>query len=133
MAYCSERVQWQREVHLFGFFDPEIETQPSFREMLTTLLVRTGAYWFPTPATAHAYLQALHVDHTERRLPLWTFHDHERAFAMAMQPLAAGEHAAGHQILEALYHQIVRTGEPQSRSWLLLAVQVIFQPWPRSS
>ena len=133
MAYCSERVQWQREVHLFGFFDPEIETQPSFREMLMTLLVRTGAYWFPTPATAHAYLQALHVDHTERRLPLGTFHDHERAFAMAMQHLAAGEHAAGHQILEALYHQIVRTGEPQSRSWLLLAVQVIFQPWPRSS
>jgi hypothetical protein len=59
----------KRQVHLFGFFDPALEQQPQFREMLTAALVRTGAYWFPTPATARAYLQALRLGRTTSEVP----------------------------------------------------------------
>jgi hypothetical protein len=132
-AYCRERVQWQREVHLFVFFDAEIETHQPFREMLTASLVLPGAYWFPTPATARAYLHALGVVPTEISPQLGTFHDHERAFAMAMQHMTAREHAAGLEILDALYNHIIRTGEQQSRIWLLPTVQAIIEQWQRSN
>jgi hypothetical protein len=132
-AYFRERLPLPREVHLFVFFDTEIETHQPFREMLMASMVLTGAYWFPTPATARAYLHALQVGHTESSPPLGTFHDNERAFAMAMKHLTAGEHGAGLKILEALSNHIVRAGEPQSRIWLLPAVQAIIDQSQRSS
>jgi hypothetical protein len=133
LAYFHERFPLQREVHLFVFFDAEIETYQPFREMLTASLVLPGAYWFPTPATARAYLHALGVVPTEISPQLGTFHDHEHAFAMAMQHMTAREHAAGLEILDALYNHIIRTGEQQSRIWLLPTVQAIIEQWQRSN
>src|SRR5262249_31512960 len=133
LAYFRERFPLQREVHLFVFFDAEIETHQPFREILTASLVLPGAYWFPTPATARAYLHALRVVPTKTSPTLGTFDDNERAFAMAMQHITAGEHAAGLEILDALYNHIVRTGEQQSRIWLLPTVQAIIEQLQRSS
>jgi hypothetical protein len=133
LAYVRDRFHLQRELHLFVFFDDELEKHQSFMEMLTASLLRTGAYWFLTPATACAYLQALRVGPTEISPPLGTFHDNERAFALAMQHMTAEEHTAGLKIFEALYQHIVRTGEQQSRIWLLPAVHAIIEQWQRSS
>jgi hypothetical protein len=133
LAYFRERFPSQREVHLFVFFDTEIETHQPFREILTASLVLPGAYWFPTPATARTYLHALRVVPTEISPPLGTFDDNELAFAMAMQHITAGERAAGLEILDALYNHIVRTGEQQSRIWLLPTVQAIIEQLQRSS
>jgi hypothetical protein len=52
---------------------------------------------------------------------------------MAMQHMTAREHAAGLEILDALYNHIIRTGEQQSRIWLLPTVQAIIEQWQRSN
>jgi hypothetical protein len=132
LAYCRERGQLNREVHLFVFFDPELEKHPPFREMLTASLLLTGAYWFPTPATARVYLHTLRGGQMKINPPLGTFRDNERAFAMAMQHMTVGEYAAGLKIFEALGSHIGHTGEPQSRIWLLPAIQAILERSRRS-
>jgi hypothetical protein len=133
LAYFRERFPSQREVHLFVFFDAEIETHQPFREILTASLALPGVYWFPTPATARAYLHALRAVPTEISPSLGTFHDNERAFAMAMQHMTAGDHAAGLEILNALYNYIIQTGEQQSKIWLLPTAQAIIEQWQRSN
>jgi hypothetical protein len=52
--------------------------------------------------------------------------------ALAMRHLTAGEPAADLQILAALYHQMVQTGEHKSRLWVLPTVQAIMNHWQRS-
>jgi hypothetical protein len=63
---------------------------------------------------------------------LETFRDNERAFAVAMQHMTVGEHAAGLKIVDALCRHIVHTGEPQSRIRPLPAIQAILERSRRS-
>ena len=65
-------------------------------------------------------------------LLLETFRDNERAFAVAMQHMTVGERGAGLTIFDALCRHIVHTGEPQSRTWLLPAIQAILERLRRS-